>query len=319
MYNKLLRNLFYSSQKPASFSCEEKLYHHAKRLEPRITHKIVRKWLSEQHTHQLHRKVKKQFPTLHVVVPGPNHQVDADLMFVRKAASQNSGTQYLLVVIDVFSRKAFVQPIRVKTAATVLHAFKKIFSLHPVKVVRTDRGTEFMSVFHKFLVNNNVKHFFAYGNHKANFAERFIRTLRGKILRYLNYRNTKKYVDVLPSLVESYNNTIHSSIGMAPNNVNKHNVKNLRKQLYPSKTTQSKFHFKLGDVVRTVQKRSHFAKDSEQRWSDEVFEVYGRISGNPSVYMLQDMLGEQLKGKFYKDELQLAKQNALAHQKIDSF
>ena len=46
--------------------------------------------------------------------------------------------------------------------------------------------------------------------------ERFNKTLRDKIAKWVLMNNTKKYITALPSLVASYNTTIHSSTGLSP-------------------------------------------------------------------------------------------------------
>ena len=46
--------------------------------------------------------------------------------------------------------------------------------------------------------------------------ERFNRTIKEKMFKYLSANNTRKYVDVLDLLLDQYNITIHSSIRMNP-------------------------------------------------------------------------------------------------------
>ena len=49
--------------------------------------------------------------------------------------------------------------------------------------------------------------------------ERFNRSLRGKIDKYMTTNKTKKYIDVLNKLVKNYNNTVNSSTGEIPNDL----------------------------------------------------------------------------------------------------
>ena len=48
---------------------------------------------------------------------------------------------------------------------------------------------------------------------KAAIAERFIRTLKGKLFRYMTHQNTKKYIHILPDIINSYNLTQHRGLG----------------------------------------------------------------------------------------------------------
>ena len=52
---------------------------------------------------------------------------------------------------------------------------------------------------------------------KLCVLERFNRTIKEKIFRHFSANNTRKCVDVLDLLVDQYNNTIHSSIKLTPN------------------------------------------------------------------------------------------------------
>ena len=78
-----------------------------------------------------------------------------------------------------------------------------------------------------------MEHFYTQNfDTKASIAERFIRTLKEKLWRYFTYTNNRRYVEVLPALVESYNNTYHRSIRRAPNSVNSENQEKVWLTLY---------------------------------------------------------------------------------------
>ena len=81
-------------------------------------------------------------------------------------------------------------------------------------------------------------------------VERFNRTLKTKMFRYFTHENTRRYVDVLPDLIDSYNNTHHRSIGMAPVEVNVDNEYVVRNRLYPQKPKLHKWKYNVGDRVR---------------------------------------------------------------------
>ena len=128
-------------------------------------------------------------------------------------------------------------------------------------MVQSDKGTEFLnSTFQSTLRRHGIK-FYTSENEdvKASVVERFNRTLKQKMYRYFTAKRTRRYVDVLPDLVHSYNNTYHRSIGMAPSKVTTDNEDQVRAQLYPLKPKTLNWKFKVGDKVRitaatTVQK-----------------------------------------------------------------
>ena len=104
-------------------------------------------------------------------------------------------------------------------------------------MVQSDKGTEFInSTFQSMLRRQNIK-FYTSENEdiKAAVVERFNRTLKTKMYRYFTAKNTRRYIDVLPDLLHSYNHTYHRSIGMAPVEVDANNEDVVRARLYPLK------------------------------------------------------------------------------------
>ena len=59
---------------------------------------------------------------------------------------------------------------------------------------------------------------------KCSLSERFNRTLKEKIYRYMIANVTRKFIDVVPSLVSGYNNTIHTATKMRPAEINMFNA-----------------------------------------------------------------------------------------------
>ena len=81
-------------------------------------------------------------------VAGIDGQWPADLADMQAIARQNKGARYLLTVIDVFSKFAWVAPIKSKDAATVTEAFQQILASaaprHPRRL-QTDKSKEFFN------------------------------------------------------------------------------------------------------------------------------------------------------------------------------
>ena len=139
---------------------------------------------------------------------------------------------------------------------------------------------------------------------KAAVVERFNRTLKQKMYRYFTAKRTRRYVDVLPDLVHSYNNTHHRSIGMAPMEVTADNEDMVRERLYPLKPKTLRWKFNVGDKVRISMQRRPFKKGYVGNWSEELFVVGTRLPTSPVTYKLKDLAGDDIKGTFYTDELQ---------------
>ena len=85
-------------------------------------------------------------------------------------------------------------------------------------MVQSNEGMKFLnSTFQSMLKRHDIK-FYTSENEdiKAAIVERFNRTLKTKMYRYFTAKNTRRFVDVLPDLIHTYNHTYHRSIDMAP-------------------------------------------------------------------------------------------------------
>lgn len=143
---------------------------------------------------------------------------------------------------------------------------------------------------------------------KASIAERVNRTLKSKVFKYMTSKNTRKYIDILPDIVGAYNKTYHRSIKMTPAAAMlRENANTVRKNLFPPKKKIKKnTKFKLNDIVRVSHARGAFQKSYLPLWSLEVFKIAKVIKRtDPVMYKLRDLAGEDIKGGFYEDELQL--------------
>lgn len=98
----------------------------------------VKTWFKKQIPYTIHKPVRKKFARRRVIVSGPGDQLQTDLVDMQEFTNKNDGYKYLLTVIDVFSKYAWVVPLKNKTAESVISAFKKI-DLKNIRV-QSDRG-----------------------------------------------------------------------------------------------------------------------------------------------------------------------------------
>ena len=126
-----------------------------------------------------------------------------------------------------FEQACLGRAFKDKAFQTILSSGRK-----PNKL-QTDQGTEFLNhVFQKFLRENNIDFFTVNSRLKASVVERFNRTFKNKVYKYFTAKNILSYIDVLPKLVKSYNNTYHCSIKMKPSQVTKSNEAKVWDTLY---------------------------------------------------------------------------------------
>ena len=198
-------------------------------------------------------------------------------------ASDNNAVQYLLIIIDVFSRQLHVSPLKNKTGKDIVDAFSKLTTLP--ETLRTDGGSEFTNkLFQSFLKNNSIRHYIARNDSKAALAERVIQTLKRKIYQQMVFKNTPEYISTLSDIVNSYNKTKHANMGYAPNSVtddNAHEVR-LSRYLRTKKKRTPKFKFNVGDKVRVSYTRKPFDRVYDIHFSGEIFTVIHRKKTYPT-------------------------------------
>ena len=304
--------LYYDPNNPASYGGVNSLLRAARKQN--FTQRQVINWLRSQDTYTLHKPARKRFPRNRYIVFGPNELWQADLNDMRGISEHNNGVNYLLTVIDVFSKMLWVKPLKRKTGFEVSNAFKQIFTngTNVPKCLQSDKGTEFTgSTVGKLFKHYKIKYVTTQNpDIKAAVVERVNRTLKTRMWRYLTHKNTLKYIDVLPQLVNAYNHSVHRSLGSSLRPVDvaagdkktvyrvwHHMNKDLVKRRSPK--------FKPDDTVRITKEKGLFAKGYEANFSKELFVVDHAYGSFPlPLYVLRDTKGEVLVGRFYEHELQ---------------
>ena len=302
--------VYYTPSHPASYRGAKPL----SKAIPGSTEQQAQEWLQTQDAYTLYRGARKTTAGDQIIVSGIDSQWEADLIDVQELASLNKGFRFLLTVIDTLSKYAWVVPIKNKTGSATAEAFAKIFKKgRKPQYLRTDAGKEFEnSVVQKLLKKHNVHHFTAKNVVKAAVVERFNRTLRAKMWKYFHSTGKRKYVDVLPDLVKSYNGAVHSTIRVTPDSVTPYNGEDVWRTLYGhllKKKPAENVKFKKGDLVRISKAKGTFEKGYKTNWVEETFTINnvfaGRV-GRPR-YELLDANGEVLIGTFKHEELQKIK------------
>ena len=203
--------------------------------------RTVQNFLNKQEVHQLHALKYKQKVVKPLIISKPSVYFQADLIEMENA-KENNDTNYLLTIIDVFSKKAFVFALKTKNAEEIRDNFQTFLKLvkpsvqHQIpSVLQTDNGGEFVNdIIKELLIQHHIKHIKSrsYTAQSQGCIERFNRSLKQIIYQYLTQFNTKKYIDVLPKLVDNYNNRYHGTIKNTPNvAILSGNNKNLKKKI----------------------------------------------------------------------------------------
>ena len=274
--------------------------------------KQVKQALEHIDSYSIYKQARRKFRTRPVVPFTIDHIWDMDLLSIpQDMVAANDGYKFILGAIDIFSRYVWTVPLLSKQAAVVLHGVENLLAStdRSPDIIRSDRGKEFMNRqlgdYLKKIKIDNINNSML---HKANFIERFWRTLRVRIHRYLTEENTNRFIDKLPDFISSYNSTFHRSIGMAPADVNHDN----ELELYEKQKAKGDkylnddidYKFQVGDMVRISHLSRPFMRSFDQQHTPEVFTIakHYKRQGLP-IYEIKDCAEKLIEGKFYAEEL----------------
>ena len=307
MKNQILEEIYNDASQPGSLSGLENFYRVLKSKKIKIKRPELKNWLSTQNVYTRHKPIVKQFPRNQVITRGIDDLWQIDLADLQKISKFNDNNRYLVTCIDVFSKFAWVVPIKNKKSDTVLEAFKFIVNSSGRKpnFLQSDQGTEFLnSKFKEYLSEIDVGFYYVNSELKASVIERFNRTIKEKIYKYFTLKNTERYSDILDTLIQTYNNSYHRSIKTLPSKVNKENEKTIHQILYKKDSRDKVFNFEVGQTVRITKYKHIFEKGYTPKWTDEIFKVKYQIPRDPVVYKIEDLNNEEIEGVFYEPELQ---------------
>ncbi len=320
--NKKLSKIYYNPHNAGSFGGVSRLLTEARKSGIKLTIRDVRRFLDDQHSYSLHRPVRKAFVRNRTFVSGIDKQWQADLADMQAISTENGGVRFMLTVIDVFSKFAWVIPVKDKSAPAMVSGFEKLFkdaSPRKPERLQTDKGKEFLcKPVQNLLAKEHVKHFTSNSDQKAAVVERFNRTIKTRIWTYFTAKRTRKYVDVLQNFVDAYNHSQHRSIGMAPADVRPEHETKIWRKLYGdgSGITKSKKPLERGQMVRISRWKGEFEKGYMPNWSAENFHISKAIKHPHTVYSLRDSSDEPVHGAFYRAEIQPIRTNKFFVEKV---
>ena len=136
--------------------------------------KATQQWLQSQETYTLHKPVRKNSKRKKTIVPGAHFQMQANLIGFSLLKLYNDCYKYILVVIDVFSKKVFTAYLKTKSSSDMIQAFKQLMpEIDKFQKLQTDMGREFLNrPFQTWLEPCHIKHFHTQNfDTKASIAE----------------------------------------------------------------------------------------------------------------------------------------------------
>jgi hypothetical protein len=219
----------------------DQFYHKLAPVYHGITKSMIQNFLNNQETYQLHKPHFKQKLIKPIIVNEPFKYFQADLIVLKHLATHNKQNKYIMNFIDMFSKFAWSFPMKRKKAKTEKNIpnyvkdvcekwFKALkrewqFEFNPDAkrwpVLQTDQGEFTSGEIQDFLKSKGIKQRFSRSHtpQTQGGIERFNGTLKRSIFTYLTQNRTYNWESVLESIVNNYNNTVHSTTGATPREI----------------------------------------------------------------------------------------------------
>lgn len=267
--------------------------------------------VKQQIVNEIHKAARRNFPRRSVILKGIHDLWQADLMDMQNLKKYNKGYNFILVVIDCFSKFAWAEPLKSKNKFDVSRAFEHILfnSRNNPANLQTDMGTEFYNItFQTLIKKHKINHYSSFSTKKASIVERLIRTLKNKLYKYFSLNGNYKWIgSPLEDTLKRYNNTKHRTIQFKPVDVKKCNEQVIKENINKINNynlVQWKPKFKVGDRVRISKYKHNFEKGYTPNWSTELFTIKKVNKTLPVTYHIEDQRKQNILGAFYEQELQ---------------
>lgn len=319
---KRLIEIYTDPSHPASFSHPEKIYRYLKdnRLAKNVTLHSVKRELSQLSAYGRFKRHIKKYPKMTTRSDDADERWQIDLMNVTSFGhSMNDGYRYLLLAIDVLTRKLVVVPLITRTGKEVASATELIFmtSGRIPQTISSDSGQEFAGKEFKSLCKKyGIKQYFTLStsDSHASVVERANLTLRWKIAKFLHHNQTKRYIDHLEELIGSYNNAVHATLDVSPNQAfdnpayRQIAIFNTKRKLNgEAGTSKPKQKFFAGDKVRIpVPVRSNlrvFRKGHEPTFTNETYDIEKIFLNDKNRAVAKVATDKNVKKTFYPNEM----------------
>jgi hypothetical protein len=240
----------------------------------------IKEWYESREKVQTH----KRGTGYHSFTPErPKQQFQIDLIMMPRAW-RNNKNMYALVCVDIFTKKADMEPMKDKEATTCNKAMEKIFDrLGIPKTIYSDEGSEFTNKSFIQLLNKH-KIEIIYATNHAPFVESFNRTMKRMMDKYMEANDIASWTTIYRDLLNAYNDTKHSATGFAPNDIKKEDIDTVRKNIKKKGRTKKYEEIKAGDSVRLQLKEKTFRKESDPTFGTELHQV--ELNNHDGVYIV---------------------------------
>ena len=287
--------------KKYNYPSKSKLYALAKKEGVKATMKDIETFLNKQNTQQIFSRKVRQKPG-HIVAFRPETRFQMDLIDMSNFSTKNKGYNWIMLLIDIFTRKLYAYLIPNKDEKSILTVLNKFFADHHPDIITSDNESGFKSKSVQKLMDDNkvINDMVEPQDHKAlGVIDRAVQTIKNVIYKFMKEENTTTYINELPRIIKAYNDTPHSGIlDIAPNDADeKENVIALQILNNKKDLQTRKNHVKIsvGDTVRIRLNKNSFARSYDEKYSDKQYtikSIEGRYAtlDNDETYSLRRLI-----------------------------
>jgi len=249
-------------------------------LKPRYSKKYIKDVINK-HSETQQIKDKKINKSEYIPIVATPGSYMCDLTFYDQYKKVNKGYGILLTIININTRYAYVYPLKNKNIKSIIEAFTDaITKIGDMKLLESDKGSEWISKqFQILMKDNNIHHIVINKDNSHNsmaIIERFNRTIREMIDKYMIAYKTHTFIDVLDQLVDNYNNSYHRGIKMKPVNMtnideskNYQNKLEIKSNIFINQDNQ----FNIGDKVRILKNKGTFSKGQSTYYAKQIYTI----------------------------------------------
>ena len=232
---------------------------------------FIRRQVPQQLTGDFKHRTNKPIVSIY-----PNQLWCLDCIYVSRFGTRNKNFNFILNVIDVFSRKLWLEPLKQQTSLLTKNAFLRIINRAGIspKYLISDNGTEFKGEFSNYCERHDIQQRLnrAYSPQANGIVERANLEVR-KLMKQIFIDNENNvWINDIKTIEDVHNNTFTSSINNIPNKiwVNNKNPVITVDNFHNATKQQSEQNLASRTILKNVKKKISEFKDNEFEEGDSV-------------------------------------------------
>jgi hypothetical protein len=174
--------------------------------------------LKKEPIYLIHQKSPTNFKRRHLNLNNYGELVFGDIAYMY----EYNGYKYFLLVVDGFSSKVFVRPLKTKDSTIVAKALEDIFKEFnsQIYVFETDRGSEFKGACKALYKKYSIVYKEKFGANKAFMSENYIKIVKKRLYMSLRGSLSQDWLKFLEITVNALNSTPTQRLGyLMPNSI----------------------------------------------------------------------------------------------------